>query len=208
MKEITLSSELTKEIAAIYQAMQEGYDRVSNEVGLTCEGCSDNCCDSYFRHHTYSEWAYLWQGLHQLNPEELERIVSRAKEYIAQSAKPLAEGKHPEIMCPLHDNGLCSLYHHRMLVCRMHGIPATLTRPDGQSMRFPGCFRCQEIVKEKYEPETDAPAMDRSQLFRRLAALEASLLEERSHLYPRVKKTLAEMIIAGPPAVPLPHCER
>ncbi|CAK8724658.1 YkgJ family cysteine cluster protein [Candidatus Electrothrix laxa] len=208
MKEIILSPELTKEIAAIYQAMQEGYDQVSGEVGMTCEDCPDNCCDSYFLHHTYSEWAYLWQGLQQLDPDELEQIVRRAKEYIAQSAQALAEGERPQIMCPLNDSGLCGLYNHRMLICRMHGIPATLTRPDGQSMRFPGCFRCQEIVKEKYEPETDAPAMDRSQLFRRLAALESRLIGERRHLYPRVKKTIAEMIVAGPPAVPLPHCER
>jgi hypothetical protein len=208
MKEITLSPEVTKEITAIYQAMQEGYDQISGEVGLTCEGCPDNCCDSYFLHHTYSEWAYLWQGLHQLDPEKLEQIISRANEYIAQSAEALAKGNRPQIMCPLNDNGLCGLYHHRMLVCRMHGIPATLTRPDGQFMRFPGCFRCQEIVKEKYKPETDAPAMNRSQLFRQLAAVESRLFEERRHLYPRVKKTIAEMIVEGPPAIPLPHCER
>ena len=208
MKEITLSPQLTQELAAIYQAMQEGYERVSEEVGLTCEGCPDNCCDSYFLHHTYSEWAYLWQGLCQLDAEKQERIVNRAKEYIAHSAEALAEGRHPQIMCPLNDNGLCCLYQHRMLVCRMHGIPATLTRPDGQSMRFPGCFRCQEIVKEKYKVETDTPAMDRSRLFRQLAALESRLFEERRHLYPRVKKTIAEMIVEGPPSVPLPHCER
>jgi Fe-S-cluster containining protein len=112
-------------------------------------------------------------------------------------------------MCPLlNEKGLCSLYQHRMLVCRMHGIPATVTRPDGQAMRFPGCFRCQEIVREKYSPENEAPAMNRTQLFRQLAALESRLLEGRRHLYPKVKKTIAEMIVEGPPAVPLPHCER
>ncbi|MCI5223739.1 MAG: hypothetical protein D3924_13980 [Candidatus Electrothrix sp. AR4] len=111
-------------------------------------------------------------------------------------------------MCPLNDNGLCSLYQHRMLVCRMHGIPATLTRPDGQTMRFPGCFRCQDIVKKKYKQETDAPAMDRSLLFRRLAALESRLMGERRHLYPKVRKTISEMIIDGPPMIPAPHCER
>jgi hypothetical protein len=112
-------------------------------------------------------------------------------------------------MCPLiDDNGLCGLYEHRMLVCRMHGVPATLTRPDGQSMRFPGCFRCQEIVAENYDRETDAPAMDRTQLFRRLAALESQLMGDRRHLYPRLKKTIADMIVEGPPAIDTPHCER
>ena len=208
MKEITLSPELTREIEAIYQAMQEGYVQVSEEIGLTCEECPDNCCDSYFLHHTYSEWAYLWQGLRLLDSEHLAQIIDRSKKYIAHCAESSDESGQPQIMCPLNDNGLCSLYQHRMLVCRMHGIPALLTRPDGQSMRFPGCFRCQEIVKKKYEPETIAPAMNRTLLFQRLAALESRLLEERRHLYPKIRKTIAEMIAEGPPAVPLPHCER
>jgi Fe-S-cluster containining protein len=208
MKEITLSPELTNKLNAIYQAMQTGYDHVAQEIGLTCADCPDNCCDSYFLHHTYSEWAYLWQGLKQLDDETRQRIIDRAKEYITQSAEPLAQGKHPQIMCPLNDNGRCSLYQHRMLVCRMHGIPATLTRPDGQIMCFPGCFRCQEIVEKKYDVENDAPSMDRNQLFHQLVSLESRLLEERRHLYPKVKKTIADMIVEGPPTVPLPHCER
>lgn len=208
MKEITLSQELSREIETIYQSMQDAYDQVAGEVELTCADCPDNCCDSYFLHHTYSEWAYLWQGLRELESGMLERIIQRAKAYIAQSAESLAQGKHPQAMCPLNENGLCCLYEHRMLVCRMHGISAVLTRPDGQSMRFPGCFRCQEIVKEKYEPESIAPAMNRTRLFSRLAALEFRLLEERRHLYPRVKKTIADMIVEGAPAVPRSHCER
>lgn len=208
MKEITLSPQLTAEIGAIYQAMQEGYEQVAAQIGLTCADCPDNCCDSYFLHYTYSEWAYLWQGLRRLDSEDLARIIDRSKEYIARCAEPPAQGRHPHLMCPLNDKGLCSLYRHRMLVCRMHGIPATVTRPDGQAMRFPGCFRCQEIVTEKYTPASDAPAMNRTHLFRRLAALESRLLEERRHLYPKVRKTIAEMIAEGPPTVPLPHCER
>ncbi|MCP4118870.1 MAG: hypothetical protein GY737_26440, partial [Desulfobacteraceae bacterium] len=179
MKELALPPELSKEIEEIYQIMQEEYDIPARAMGLTCEGCPDNCCDSYFLHHTYSEWAYLWQGIRRLDDRSIERLVTSAREYIARSLKPLAAGRHPRIMCPLNDNGLCGLYRHRLLICRMHGIPATLTRPDGQFIRFPGCFRCQEIVKKKYARETDAPAMDRSLLFRRLAALESRLIGEQ-----------------------------
>ncbi len=208
MKEIMLSPQLSKEIGEIYEVMQEEYDQLAQEVTLTCQGCSDNCCDSYFLHYTYSEWAYLWQGIRRLDDQTIERIVTRAEEYIKQSTQSLIRGKRPQIMCPLHDNGLCCLYQHRMLICRMHGIPAVLTRPDGQFMRFPGCFRCQDIVKEKYAEETDAPAMDRSLLFRRLAALESRLMSERRHIYPKVRKTIAEMIVDGPPTKKNAHCER
>ncbi|WP_446011139.1 hypothetical protein [Candidatus Electrothrix sp.] len=208
MKEITLSPELTKEITSIYQTLQEEYDKVAGEIGLTCKGCPDNCCDSYFLHHTYSEWAYLWQGLNLLDQETREQIINRAKEYIAQSAEPLAQGKHPQLMCPLNDNGLCGLYEHRMLICRTHGTPATMTTPDKQFIRFPGCFRCQEIVEKKYGAANDAPAMNRSQILSQLASVESRLFERKRHLYPKVKKNIAEMIVQGPPTVPLPHCER
>jgi Fe-S-cluster containining protein len=208
-KEIVLPPALTREISEIYQAMQDDYEKIAERIPLTCQGCPDNCCDSYFQHHTYSEWAYLWEGLRQLDDATLQRFREKAKEYVRLSNDALAEGKRPQIMCPLiSDDGLCGLYQHRMLVCRMHGVPATLTRPDGQSMRFPGCFRCQEIVAENYEQETDAPAMDRTQLFRRLAALESQLMGDRRHLYPRLKKTIADMIVEGPPAIDTPHCER
>ncbi|WP_456385708.1 hypothetical protein [Desulfolithobacter sp.] len=208
MKEIFLPPELSRELADIYAEMQEGYDEVARRVTMTCTGCPDNCCDSWFQHHTYSEWAYLWEGLRSVNDALLERILKRAEEYVRDSKKILARGERPQLMCPLNENGLCALYDHRMLICRMHGIPATMTRPDGQLLRFPGCFRCQEIVEKRYEDENAAPAMDRTPLLRRLAALENELLGNRRHLYPRVRKTIAEMIVEGPPRIPKSHCEK
>lgn len=208
MKEILLPPELTQEIAEIFRELQQEYDKVADQVPLTCQGCPDNCCDSYFQHHTYSEWAYLWQGLRKLDDEPLDRIMERAREYVEKSKEMQIRGERPQLMCPLNEDGLCVLYQQRMLICRMHGIPATLTRPDGQCLRFPGCFRCQEIVDERYEQETDAPSTDRSLLFRRMAALESRLMGEMHHLHPKVKKTIAEMIVQGPPSVKTPHCER
>jgi len=210
MKEIVLPPELSKELSEIYQAMQEEYEQVAGQIPLTCAGCPDNCCDSYFQHHTYSEWAYLWEGLRKLDDATLDLVTEQAREYITLSKKALDAGERPQVMCPLLDQkkGLCALYQHRMLVCRMHGVPATLVRPDGQHMRFPGCFLCQEVVEKNYAEDSEAPAMDRTLLFRRLAALESRLMGERRHLYPRVKKTIAEMIVEGPPTMTTPHCER
>lgn len=208
-KEIILSAEQSRRLADIYTAMEEGYDQVASKIGLSCQGCSDNCCDSYFLHHTYSEWAYLRQGLAELPEEERKAIIGRAEKYVLESREQLAGQQRPQIRCPLlNEDGLCGLYKHRLLVCRMHGIPATMTRPDGQSMRFPGCFRCQEIVNKKYHQEEDAPAMDRTPLFKAMVALESSLLGGKRHLFPRVKMTIADMIVQGPPAVDTPHCER
>ncbi|MBM9615955.1 hypothetical protein JWJ90_16925 [Desulfobulbus rhabdoformis] len=199
MKELFLPPELSCEIGEIYESMVADYDEVAQAIGLTCMGCPDNCCDSYFLHYTYCEWAYLWEGIRKLDDAQIDRIVKRSRDYVEQSRAMIARQERPQIMCPLCDDGLCSVYSHRLLVCRTHGVPATLTRPDGKQMRFPGCFRCQEIVQEKYKQETDAPAMERTVLFQRLAQLEARFLGDRRGKVPRIKQTIAEMIVNGPP---------
>ena len=55
MKELTLPPELSCEIREIYDSMVAAYDEVAGAVTLTCDGCPDNCCDSYFLHYTYCE---------------------------------------------------------------------------------------------------------------------------------------------------------
>ncbi len=199
MNELVLPPSLSREIEDIYETMVKEYDLVAQQVTLTCQGCPDNCCDSYFSHYTYSEWAYLWEGLRLLDDATQADILARAKEYVTQSHRLIDQGERPQLQCPLLDDGLCGLYKHRLMICRTHGVPATLTRPDGQSMRFPGCFRCQEIVSGKYDDEDDAPAMDRTNLYRRMAQVEAELLGGKRHLYPKRKQTIAEMIVNGPP---------
>jgi hypothetical protein len=90
------------------------------------------------------------------------------------------------------------------MVCRTHGVPASLTRPDGKTLGFPGCFRCQESLDKLGLKEEAVPVMERTQLLRRLAMLEQRFLEGRRHLAPRVKKTIASMLTSGPPE--LSHC--
>jgi hypothetical protein len=208
MKEITLSPALSGELAAIYTAMELEYDVVAAQVNLTCSGCPDNCCDSYFLHYTYSEWAYLWEGMRTLDHATRDRIIARSTQYIEESRRILARRERPRLMCPLNDDGLCSLYSHRLMICRLHGIPAAMTRPDGKTLKFPGCFRCQEIIQKKYAQEADVPFMDRTAMLSKIAALESELLGGRRHLFPKVRRTIAEMIVDGPPLVDKPFCER
>jgi len=208
MQEILLSPAQSKTLSALYRAMEERYAAVAEEIGLSCAGCPDNCCDSYFLHYTYAEWAYLWQGLRTLDEALLARINGRARRYLAESRALLARGERPQLLCPLNEEDLCTLYSHRLMICRLHGIPAAMTRPDGQTLRFPGCFRCQEIVQAKHAGENDIPRMNRTDLLARMAELECELLGGKRHLYPKVKRTIAEMIAGGPPRIDKPFCER
>ena len=110
MKEIILSPEMSRELADIYATMELQYDAVAGKVGLSCSGCPDNCCDSYFLHYTYSEWAYIWEGIRALDDETLEKIVERSKRYVEESQKILQRKERPKLLCPLNDEGLCTLF--------------------------------------------------------------------------------------------------
>ena len=188
--------------------MESGYDEVARALKFSCKGCPDNCCDSYFLHHTYTEWAYLWKGFRELDEAKQQELLERSKQYILDCAEAEANGERPQVMCPLNEEGRCILYTHRLMVCRTHGVPASMRRPDGQTLNFPGCFRCQEIVTRKFVHDSQAPHVERTPLLQRLVGVERKLMGEKLHLYPRVKLTIAQMLVNGPPAIPLPHCER
>jgi len=208
MKELALSESLGEEIRTIYEAMESEYDEVANALNFSCNNCPDNCCDSYFLHHTYTEWAYLWKGFRELDKASQKELMARSQQYLLECAKAAAKGERPQVMCPLIDDGRCTLYTHRLMVCRTHGVPASMRRPDGQTLSFPGCFRCQKIVKRKFAHDSQAPHVERTPLLQRLVAVERELMGEKLHLYPRVKLSIAQMLVNGPPALPTPHCER
>ena len=201
---LRLSPDLSARFARLYEDMECSYDEVAALIGLTCTGCPDNCCDSYFMHHTYIEWGYLWEGLNELPPEKQQEILRRAQQYEQECISAGQRGERPQAMCPLNEGGRCMLYKHRLMVCRTHGVTASMTRPDGQKLEFPGCFRCQEILEEEGNDRPAAPVMDRTDLLRRLVLLEQEFLQSKHHVLPRVKMTIAGMLVSGPPSVP--HC--
>ncbi len=190
-----LPDDISNKVAALYAEMEEQYDVVARELAFTCSGCSDNCCDSYFQHHTYLEWAYLWQGLMQLSEQERQAVIQRAHDYDAKAKEAEAQDERPQEMCPLCEGGLCMVYQHRLLICRLHGVPATLTHPDGKKVTFQGCFRCQEIIAEA----KDVPRMDRTEFFNEFFALGNEWLGVKKYVLPKIKMTIAEMIIKGEP---------
>ncbi len=207
MKELILSRQQVSELEDIYQKLQQEYERVAGVLDFSCSGCPDNCCDSYFLHHTYVEWAYFQLGIRQLALQRQQTLFARATSYLEQCERELEAGIRPQIMCPLNEEGLCALYKYRFLVCRTHGVPATMTRPDGQTLRFPGCFRCRELVDVRYGRKP-SPSVERTPLLRRLALLENEFLQNKRHLLPKVKLTIAEMLVNGPPTIPRNYCEK
>ncbi len=201
MKEIVLSGGLSQRMERLYQEMEDAYDKVGEQLGFSCEGCPDNCCDSYFLHHTYIEWAYLMYGFQLLSPDKQQEILGKAEMYNRACEEATAKEERPQAMCPLNEEGLCTLYKFRLMVCRTHGVPSQMMRPDGKRLSFPGCFRCQEIVT------TNPPHFERTPLLQQLVMCENELMGGKRHLYPKVRLTIAEMLVKGVPTIPTPHCE-
>lgn len=193
MGESTQKSKLFEDLADLYAEMEAAYNRVADRLGLSCDGCQDNCCTSFFQHHTHVEWAYLWEGLKACGQDRQKRFLQKAADYVDNSRLILARGDTPKIMCPLNEDGRCRLYTHRLMICRLHGVPNQFVRPDGKALRFPGCRTCQE----RYTGLEQTPVLDRTAFYKRLAALEMAYVGGRPR--PRVRLTLAEMLVHGPP---------
>ena len=183
----------------LYGEMQDQYRQVAASLEFTCQDCSQNCCVSYFQHHTYIEWAYLWQGLQELPPDKLSEYRFRAEANVAQCEAALELGVRPRVMCPVNDEGLCSIYTHRLMICRMHGTAHILKRPGQLQTHFPGCHRFEGLLGGRTPSLDDATLLDRTPLYLRLAQLEKDYLGSRIKTLPRVSMTLSEMIMAGPP---------
>ncbi|WP_027723146.1 hypothetical protein [Maridesulfovibrio zosterae] len=194
MKKMTRQAVFRK-LDSLYERMASAYAETSAKIELSCEGCEQNCCTSYFQHHTYVEWIYLWQGMNKLPEAKRNEYIERSQDYVRNANAMLENGVRPKIMCPLNDNGLCGVYKHRLMICRMHGVVNTLQQPNGRQLSFPGCFKCQDLTKDM----ADVPVVNRTPLYKELVALEIGLLGNKIRTMPKVDYTLAEMIVMGPP---------
>lgn len=179
-------------LARLYAEMDAAYEAAAAAVGLSCAGCAENCCVSYFQHHTHVEWLYLRRGLAELPADRRETYLARARDYLAAAEECLSRGEVPRLMCPVNDDGLCGMHGHRLMICRLHGVPNVLIGRGG-IQEFPGCGPCQRLTGTR----SGAPVMDRTPLLRRLAALEMDLWGNRPGRPPKVDLTLAAMLVTG-----------
>ncbi|MGE4443006.1 MAG: hypothetical protein AB7D27_16200 [Desulfomicrobium sp.] len=193
-----LPSQAFRKLAVLYADMQSRYSGHAQALGLTCDKCPQNCCTSFFQHHTHIEWAYLLHGLSELPEPRRTLYEERSRAYVRDAAEALSRGERPSIMCPLNDDGRCGVYAHRLMICRLHGVPNRLRYPDGRTVDFPGCFRSQELCAGK----ESFPVLDRTALYTRLMELEVQFVgPRRIRALPRVDLTLAEMIVRGNPTL-------
>lgn len=170
--------------------MDRSYKNTADRYGFACSGCKDNCCLTLFHHHTHIEIFYLSKGFRSLERPRQEAIAEKA-EAVCRAARAAAKNGTPvRQMCPLNFDNRCCLYAFRPMICRLHGIPSELLRPDGQTRRAPGCAafmeRCGKLAYLLF---------DRTPFYRDLVGLEQALKLDIPNAG-KIKMTVAEMILA------------
>ncbi len=176
-------SEIYDSIDREYEALQEHYNHFS------CEGCDDNCCTTVFFHYTLTEYLFLVEGLEAMDKGRFDFVLQTAKAYQKEFLKNPYEYESLRIMCPLNIEGLCILYKHRPLICRIHGLPGFLESPKKGKQHWSGCLRFRHIHGEDTER-----AIDRTPFYTQIATLEGQVRRELV-FFQKYKKTIAEMII-------------
>jgi Fe-S-cluster containining protein len=182
---------LLKQLEALFLAMDRSYAAVADQYGFQCHGCADNCCQTRFFHHTLLEYLYLVEGMRNLGSGIRQAVKQQALAVSTHMAEADNRGGAIRIMCPLNQDGQCRLYRYRPMICRLHGIPFELHRPDGNVIRNPGCDlfsnQCRASGKTEYI------RFDRTPHYRRMAMLEQALRVETGYA-DKLKFSIARML--------------
>jgi Fe-S-cluster containining protein len=184
-----IPQELEAEVARLLARMDAAYDRAAEKAGFVCNGCEDNCCRTRFYHHTLMELLYLQSALAALPSHEHRRIRERALDAARRMEALERDGRPVRVMCPLNEQGRCILYAHRPMICRLHGIPNAMRRPDGRLLTGPGCddyyIQCGQAGGDP---------LDRTPLYTAMADLERRL-RSRLGFSGKIKLTVARMLL-------------
>jgi Fe-S-cluster containining protein len=171
----------------LYKKMDATWNETAREYGFTCNGCSDNCCETLFFHHTHMEKAYLRHGFKSLTHPRRKEIKKKARQVI-QAVATAEERKEPvRIMCPVNEKGLCTLYRFRPMICRLHGIPHQLKRPGGPIVKSPGCLAGESLFNAENH------AFDRTPFYQEMSFLEMQYCKAHGKTI-RIRQTIAQML--------------
>jgi hypothetical protein len=173
----------------IYAAMDGKYQEAADYYGFECTGCEDNCCLTRFYHYTLIEYLYIKEGFHCLENKKQVEVKQRSLAVCRKTDEADKKGKPVQQMCPVNFGSLCVLYPYRPMICRLHGIPHELQRPDQGILNSPGCgtfaLKCHGKKRFKF---------DRTPFYMQMAALEKKM-KQAVGMTQKIKMTVAQMIV-------------
>ncbi len=177
------------ELYGIYRDIDRAYEEVASEYGFSCQGCEDNCCRTVFYHYSLIEYFGVLEGFDRLPEQKQQEALQRAKQYVAELNRFRTKETEMKRMCPINFDGLCGIYEHRPLICRIHGVPGILRHPVKGTRVFSGCQRFEIL-----HPDKDPKRLDRTEFFTKIATIETRLRREMDYML-KFQKTIAEMIL-------------
>jgi len=173
----------------IYASMDQKYQEAADYYGFECTGCEDNCCLTRFYHYTLIEYLYIKEGFHCLENKKQVEVKQRSLAVCRKTDEADKKGKPVQQMCPVNFGSLCVLYPYRPMICRLHGIPHELQRPDQGILNSPGCgtfaLKCHGKKRFKF---------DRTPFYMQMAALEKEM-KQAVGMTQKIKMTVAQMIV-------------
>ncbi|MBI5844907.1 MAG: YkgJ family cysteine cluster protein [Deltaproteobacteria bacterium] len=182
----------------LFAEMDAAYEKASSDTGFACTGCEDNCCLTWFHHHTLAEVLAIYDGFCRL-PENARSLSAQKAQDVLEALKIHNDTEGPfRAWCPLNFDGRCAAYAHRPMICRLHGLSWKMTLPHGIVQQGPGC----EIFGRRSSAAQE-PALDRTPFYRRLAALEKDLRSSLS-FSGRIRLSVAETIAMFAPPLEEP----
>ena len=170
--------------------MDRKYNEAGDYYGFNCNGCEDNCCATRFYHHTLLEVLYILKGFNSLEKAKQIKIKHQALDVSKKIIEADEKGMAVRLMCPLNFDGLCILYNHRPMICRLHGIPSELHSPGQQITYSPGCNSFSKQCNEKGYIK-----FDRTPFYVEMAELEKKL-KLAVGMTRKIKMTVAQMLVA------------
>ncbi len=181
--------EIFLQLKELYQDMDDTWNSTASQYGFQCDGCSENCCETKFYHHTYVEKSYLLNGFKKLPRPAMVSAAKRAKKVCSKRNIAAQKGILIRIMCPLNLEGKCILYPFRPMICRLHGIPHEVYTPFKEKVQQFGCNQGTTLFETEYHP------FDRTPFYIKMAAIEKSYIEfKQMGSKKRIKQTIAEML--------------
>jgi Fe-S-cluster containining protein len=184
-----LPSDMQDSVTRLFQHIDQTYAHSAEQSGFVCNGCQDNCCRTHFYHHTLVEVLSIHSGLRALPVDRRRRIRAAAEAVIKKITERQRRQESISVMCPLNEKERCVLYEQRPMICRLHGIPHALRRPDGQPRTGPGC---DDFYRQCGRGA--AATLDRTPLYMAMADLEHRLREKLNYRQ-KIKMTVAEIIV-------------
>lgn len=181
--------DLISQLIVLYSEMDSAYRDAASQGGFGCQGCDGaSCCTVDLRIHTYTEMAYLIRGLDELPLGLAREVKERARQMVLAKARSHHDSEYRNAVCALNFKGLCTMYEHRPMICRLAGIPYIATRPDTTNIRGSGCRRFEEEVA----PSNPDLVLDRSYFYKRMSEIELGVVKFRGCKTPVY--TIAEII--------------